>query len=240
MRDRYLGILRLVLVLLIAAYVLVKVLLIDKAYNATEIPIGTVRSSLMMPEATIDRAALSYCHGNTAGGEPWPFPAEDYNCAIWDDQYVRFPAEEVNGLFITSRVQEVSQTYNCGDGDITAACPKPFSNAGDPTTSFIAGVEQYTLGLQHSFRSPLFSLDSESTVYKGSSNAYSGVMLDFNGKEVMKFPVDVTSDKPDVFTLGDLLNAAGASLSDPSNGTLHLRYLFEIYDDESVRIVRCL
>jgi hypothetical protein len=223
-KDRYLGMLRLLLILGIGIYIIINVLIVNKGYNATEIPVGTVRSSLKMPASAINRAELGYCQG-----KDWDFPKENFKCAIWDEHYVRYPTEEINGLFITSRIQETSQTYQCGITDTDEACQAPFIDEDEPETKFIAGIEFYTVGLQHSFRSPTFSQESNSKVYQGSSNAYAGRIVDKDGTVIGTFPADTTSDKPDVLTLATLLQAAGADLSNPSNGPfLVLSYAFSL------------
>lgn len=45
-KDRTLGLIRLSFMLLIAVYIVVKVLILDKGYNSHDIPIGAVRTSL--------------------------------------------------------------------------------------------------------------------------------------------------------------------------------------------------
>jgi len=213
-KDRYLGLLRFVLLVMVACYILIKVLYIDEGYNISDVPVGTVRVSLMkqvkQAEQTTVPSKEIFCLTNT---QPWDFPAEaNISCQTWDEHGVRFPLEEVNGIFLTTRVAVSEQTKKCGSDE--NECLIPWEDDEPPTTYFLAGVNNFTLGFKHSFHTPVFARGGDHR-FAGSSNAFIGDLLDTKGNVVRTWK-PTYDDTPDILTVGEMLNAANVDLSRPS------------------------
>jgi hypothetical protein len=215
-RDRYLGFLRFILMLLIFVYIVIKVLVIDKGYRIHDTPIGFVRTSIMMPAGGVDFTKYTFCP-NSPDHSKWPFPAEaDFPCHVWDADSIVYPADEVNSIFVTTRVTESKNHYNCGqqntkdDPVVENHCENPYVE-DDSTIYLLAGVTDYTLGVQHSFYS---DLAQKSIV--GNSKSYAGRLLDQQGNTISEFLPQSQGDIPDVMSVGQLLTAAGADIADPS------------------------
>jgi len=225
-KDRYLGLLRLTLLVIIAIYIVIKVLVIDEGYNISDTPIGSVRISLMKQhnseaDTTIP-ADENFC---ISSPEPWDYPAEkDISCQTWDEHGVRYPLEEVNGVFLTTRVVVSDQKLVCGADE--QPCLMPWADETDPkpVTYFLAGVRAMTLGFKHNFYAPTFSKKDTKSKFSGSNNYFTGRLLDSTGK-VVRVWEPTFDDTPDVITVGALLDASGVDLeapsSDPKNSQLY-------------------
>lgn len=239
MKDRYLGLLRLTLIAAIFIYIVIKVLLLDKGYNKHEIPMGTVRSSLQMrdldgpdgPTASHDIKLWEYpfCPQYNGTDTPWweQYPQERYACQVWDENLVRYPSEEINAAFITTRVDVTEQRYNCGqknehpEDNNETHCADPFTKT-DSRIIYLAGTENYTIGISHQFQaSVLASLHPRNPNYAGASSALNGRLIDLDGRTLMEFKVPrgkVAKDTPDIMRTSDLLRAADVNLRNPTPG----------------------
>jgi hypothetical protein len=255
-KDKYLGAIRLVLMSIIVLYIIVKVLLMDKGYVVHDTPTGTTRISLQSPSG-LDLTAEKFCPNHAeyiASCDPaddakgsWGYlterclPKDKYTviggmpmaCQIWDEHDVRYPADEANAIFLSTRIIQEKQTYACGHQNTNAepkresTCQLPYvSDPAQVGAFFLAGVTQYTLGVQHSFfaQNPIFNPDD----FSGNSRGFPGKLyLDPNDKSKVKlFPKNSeTDDKPDIITVGEFLESASVDLSssskDPRNSILY-------------------
>jgi hypothetical protein len=83
-KDRYLGILRLLMLLGIFLYIFVFVLIVQQKYLELEDPVGTCNTSLMF-QGPVNVSSFPYCTQYTG-----PHPAVfRHPCVVWDDSQVR-------------------------------------------------------------------------------------------------------------------------------------------------------
>ena len=85
---------------------------------------------------------------------------------------------------------------------------------------FTEGAEQFVVKLEHSFEAPHFfhdlsavEMESEGRLYAGSSRNMQGVLKHASGKRRA-----MPAGKPDKFTIGELVEAAGVALEQTSDG----------------------
>lgn len=251
-RDKYLGLLRYTLTFMILIYIVVKVLVLDKSYYIHDSPGGSVRISLEAPKDT-DMSKERFCPNHpdyvisceqSEVDKAWPYVAETcleakapslhhlpIACQVWDPYDSRYPADEQNAIFITTRAAVEKQQYNCGKRNTNSepkqqdGCssdqPPYITDPDEQGVYFLAGVTNYTLGIQHS----VFGQSSafQSDTYRGNSRGYHG-KIQLNPKDpnsVREFPASDPNDKenvdkPDVISVGELLFAASVDLSEKS------------------------
>jgi len=218
-KDRYLGLLRLALMLAIALYIVVKVIILDKVYNKHEVPVGSVRTTLKMPSKVITYADYPYCNQGTNAAWKAVFN-EDFKCQVWDDAAVKFPTEEVNAAFVTTRVLMEPQVYVCGQDDGETGCATPYaldSDADPPENVFLAGVEEYTMGLSHQYQATTVDYSNPASHdFAGSSAVIQGELVDIDGKVVKTFKVPQglgAKPTPDIIAISEFIQAAHANLA---------------------------
>lgn len=223
------GLLHYSFLLLITAYIAVKVLYIDQGYNEHDTPIGSVRVTLKMPSKGVDLREEDYCP-NSGDNYSWDYPTEKgFPCQIWDEHSVRYPLDELNAAFVSTRVTQTEQTYACGgdypNGSSPDVCVTPYVD-GESKTFFLGGVRSYTFGLQHNFYAPMFtSTDPKRKgLYRGSSNDVIGDLVKHDGTYMKRFPYSKAGE-PDIVTVGTLMDAAGIDIRavspDPNNSLLY-------------------
>lgn len=137
------------------------------------------------------------------------------------------PSDEQNAIFVATRIITERQVYSCGRSNTNADPYKedlcegsPYIRDPDTTNNpegiyFLAGVSNYTLGIQHAVFGQ--SAPFASNTYRGNSRGYPGqIQLDpKDPKSIKYFPIS-KSDTPDILTVGEILKAGGVNLSESS------------------------
>ncbi|KAM9996721.1 hypothetical protein ACTFIZ_001669 [Dictyostelium cf. discoideum] len=214
-RDRRLGILHLSFLVGIIAYIVVYSAIIKKGYLFTEVPIGSVRTSLKSPNTFATN--LTYCANQQHSGSTYPFTPLD--CNYWDEQLALFPVGQDSTFTCTTRVRLSNQSANC---DFTSPTCKFIDEPGSAQNIYIADIESFTILIDH-------------TMYASSSGSQfnavdlHGYMLNQDGDQVQ---IDANgtsigvSGKPDIMTIGQLLSFGGVSLdqASPVDSNVSIRY----------------
>jgi hypothetical protein len=98
---------------------------------------------------------------------------------------------------------------SAGCGDFSAPCDTPFK-VETSEQQFLAGIEDYTIRIIHSWQARRFFIESGgSTQFSGSSSDMTGKLMDTNGSVVQSF-----GGGGDIISLKTLLEASGTRLSD--------------------------
>ncbi|KAK5574854.1 hypothetical protein RB653_010108 [Dictyostelium firmibasis] len=213
-RDRRLGILHLLFLVGIVAYIVIYSAIVKKGYLFTEVPIGSVRTSLKAPNTFASN--LTYClNQNSTEKYQWT-PLE---CNYWDEQLALFPVGQDSTFTCTTRVRLSKQKADC---DFTSPNCKFVDVPGTAQNIYIADIESFTILIDH-------------TMYASSSGSQfnavdlHGYILNQDGDEV-QINENGTSvgvqGKPDIITLGQLLSFGGVSLdqSSPVDSNVSIRY----------------
>ncbi|KAN0053164.1 hypothetical protein ACTA71_006688 [Dictyostelium dimigraforme] len=213
-RDRRLGILHLTFLVGIIAYIVVYSAIIKKGYLFTEVPIGSVRTSLKAPNTFATN--LTYC-SNQVHQDTYPFTP--LICNYWDEQLALFPVGQDSTFTCTTRVRTSKQTANCNFTDPTC---KFVDDLGSAQNIYIADIENFTILIDH-------------TMYASSSGSQfnavdlHGYILNQDGDEVQMDENGISigvQGKPDIMTIGQLLAFGGVSLdqASPVDSNVSIRY----------------
>jgi len=216
-RDRQLGIMHYVFLLGIIGYIVGYVMIYSQAYLKFNQPVGLVRANIQrcpgstFPGCQVDTSTLSYCNGQAN-------PTLD--CLLLDEQDVVLPPGQSGDLLVGTRVNQTVETRVCKETDTSCNGVMWAANASLSSSFYVAGVEDWSVLLDHSVIAPEFAT-TNGTKYQGSSIDMEGT-LEFEGSgEVMKFGVGAR----DNFTLSTLMEAAKSNLdSFPEDEDVIMRY----------------
>jgi len=131
---------------------------------------------------------------------------------FYGDQYnVLFPVAEANAIFISTRV---SKTYyiaqsGCDDAPVPQCADR--STTAYSKEFYYANIENFTIFIEHNVRGNQIDLTALSTQLQGQ-------LINSKGKVVKE--MKQKNRNGDIFTVGELLTAAGITLEDPSESPL--------------------
>ncbi|CAG8756526.1 1925_t:CDS:2, partial [Gigaspora rosea] len=157
---------------------------------------GAIRVTLQAPN---DLDIPSYCNGATP-------------CTFWGANEIQYPSDSAGYAFFTTRATARNYPNPPGCNSLRTTSPsdpcffKPSNNnVTILPTSYIGGIENYTMMIEHSIR-------GEATSIAIRNGLMDGTLFYSDGK--------TTQDNPradgDIFTIQDLLTASGANLDAPS------------------------
>ncbi|KAF2069904.1 hypothetical protein CYY_008775 [Polysphondylium violaceum] len=200
-RDKRLSFLHLFFVGSIILYVLIGPFLVQQKYLEREIPVGSIRLSLLIPPER--EQYLPYCLNETntmySGYLNKP-------CVYWDETLMMYPLSEENSLFITTRVTIKTQEVN----NCSLTQRNCTHNTLETSEYYIADVDKSTILIDHTMVSPKLGIQY-------NANELSGILLDQDDKliEDIESPnvVGVVGEY-DILTLEMILKAAGIDTLD--------------------------
>ncbi|KYR01672.1 P2X receptor [Tieghemostelium lacteum] len=210
-RDARLGILHLSFMVGIILYIVVFQIFLQKGYLEIETPLGSIRTSLMAP--SVYPSDLHYC--TNQGGYNSTYAMD---CQYWDENLVVFPVGEQSSFTATTRVRTYNQvTIGCSFTDPTCR----YTNLNE-TNLYLAGVENFTLMIDHTMYAPISQIQKNAVDLSGYIRNQDGddVTLDdglnFIGIEGV----------PDIITIGTFLQMANIDLDGQSlvNASNSIRY----------------
>eukprot|EP00455_Lapot_gusevi_P057522 TRINITY_DN9823_c0_g1_i2.p1 TRINITY_DN9823_c0_g1~~TRINITY_DN9823_c0_g1_i2.p1 ORF type:complete len:404 (+),score=118.13 TRINITY_DN9823_c0_g1_i2:65-1276(+) len=204
-KDRMLGIIRLLMVLAIFIYVVAFVIVYKKRYLDIEVPVGVSYTSLLKPNRPTLPQNFSYCIGSkNASSEALP-------CLVWDEYDVQYPSTPYQSMFLTTRVKLSTETRVCGGVNQsmpTGGCSRPWKTTGTDQEYFLADIESFSIRVYHSFQARVFYSETGDSYYSRSSTQMSGSIRDKAGNVIHEFP----SNQYDQFDVALLLQAAQVDL----------------------------
>eukprot|EP01059_Diplonema_ambulator_P035300 TRINITY_DN8254_c0_g1_i1.p1 TRINITY_DN8254_c0_g1~~TRINITY_DN8254_c0_g1_i1.p1 ORF type:complete len:483 (+),score=77.18 TRINITY_DN8254_c0_g1_i1:51-1451(+) len=151
-RDRKLGITRVLLLIILFVYVVIYEVILQKGYLVKEFPVGYARTSLQQRQAegTIAPYCCSYegceeaAFGSTRGRLP---------CVAWDNHNSVVPPAEEFSSFLTTRVKISKYSpveYRClVNATVSGQAPCPSWDRTDLVTYYVTGPEEATLLIRH-------------------------------------------------------------------------------------------
>jgi len=212
-RDKRLGILHYLFILLIIAYIVGWTIFYEKRYLLLDSPVGSIRTSLQSAQTKglipPPPSQLPYCWlPNQTQYHNFP----NLNCSYWDENFVVYPIVEQTAMFITTRVDISEQTLfppGCSLDDNTCT----YQPSDDQQSIYIGNIEHFTLLLDHSMYVNGLGLQANSLQLPGS-------ILDSHGKEIHKLPINNSvghEGAQDILDVSVLIHASGVfSLDNPS------------------------
>ncbi|GBB84270.1 hypothetical protein RclHR1_01090009 [Rhizophagus clarus] len=206
-KDRRLGILYRVFQIAILAYILFTVFH-DESYIKKEPPIpGAIRVTLQAPDTFTNQP---YC---TGGSLP---------CVYWGANEIQYPSDGASFAFFTTRVSVSNYPPPPNCNFLKAAAPNDpcvFNPATTPKNvlvpkSYIGDIESYTVMIEHSIRGKVNTISLRNGVMDG-------VLKDTKDNTIKRISnATRTAQNPkangDIFTVKELLDAAGVDLDGPS------------------------
>eukprot|EP01132_Coremiostelium_polycephalum_P008552 gene8552-10516_t len=202
-RDRRLGILHLVFLFAIICYISVGTIVLEKKYLATELPIGSIRSSLMEPSEEYKNDNPPYC--SSAGPEYMGFPTKQ--CQWWDETLVLYPPSSESSIFVTTRVTSSQERLN----NCSLTSPNCRYTDSQDQNFFIADVDNFTILIDHTLSAPTLGIQY-------NAKQLAGKLLDSKGNDWTPPEPNVVGvpGEDDILTLDTIIQAAGLdSLDDP-------------------------
>eukprot|EP00455_Lapot_gusevi_P031187 TRINITY_DN3370_c0_g1_i3.p1 TRINITY_DN3370_c0_g1~~TRINITY_DN3370_c0_g1_i3.p1 ORF type:complete len:461 (-),score=130.75 TRINITY_DN3370_c0_g1_i3:262-1644(-) len=213
-KDRWLGLLRLLMVVLIFLYVIVYVIWFQQKYLEIEVPVGVAYTSLLKPNTTTYPQNYKYCQeyvaqtGKIETIDPRP-------CLVWDANEALFPVDQHESIFITTRTSITDEIRVCGgEGqNVTNGCQQPWNTPAPPREYYIADIDSFTIRVQHSFQARVFWSQTKDKRFSRVSTEMQGSIRDSNDNPIYTFPFG----KPDVLPIKLLLSSAGVALENPAD-----------------------
>jgi len=213
-RERRLGLLHYIFMVVIVLYVAGYTVIYNKTYMITEKPVGSIRLSLLQGADVKNVTQLPYClyNNHTSIGK---FPNQ--KCVFWDESFVLYPETEEYSMFATTRVTITNQSVNCSMVD-DSTCEYQ-----DDSTDvyYIGDIEHFTVLIDHSIYAPHVGVEA-------NARDLHGELLNQQGKVVqLDKPSVVGVGSSDILEIQTLLDAAGVPSLDSASGTnssISLRY----------------
>ncbi|KAF0502321.1 P2X purinoceptor 4 [Gigaspora margarita] len=223
--DLRLGILYRCLQLLIAIYILYEIIR-NQRYLKMEPPVpAAIRISLKAPNSI---TTPYYCNGTMP-------------CAFWDASDIQYPSDGTNFAFFTTRASILHYPNQPGCNTLRVSSPadhcffKPTNNnVTILPNSYIADIEDYTVMIEHSIRGEATSIAIRNGVMDGELVSYNGTTIRkiTNATRMASNPYAAG----DIFTVQEILTAAGANLDAPSTANSANKTAGETYRSSGIVI----
>jgi len=209
-KDRYLGMLRILLLLGTFIYIVVFVLVLQKKYLLNVMPVGATYTSLLKPPGIVTYTnQYPYCSNYNDSSLNLPPEIMQLPCVVWDELEALFPPDELDAMMVTTRVTQSIQQRVCEEA---GPCAQPWVTISTTGSMFLADINNYTIKVEHSFQAVEFYKTSHSDDFSGSTGSLTGNMVDQNGNVLQNF-----GHGPDIITLDRFLQAAGITLGAAAN-----------------------
>ncbi|KAN0021841.1 hypothetical protein ACTFIU_003986 [Dictyostelium citrinum] len=211
-RDKRLGGLHIIFMVLIIVYIVIYSAIYKKGYLLTETPVGSIRASLLAPNEFKDDSNFTYCDDNTI-----EYNFKKLECDYYDEAFVSFPVGDDVSFAATTRVKILDQVLNCSSKN-----PKCKYTTVSTRNVYVSDIEDFTILIDHTMFAP-------SSLIQYNSKQLKGYILDNDNNEIQINETINTigiPGKPDVLTIGKLLQLANIDLDGPSsvNSTNSIRY----------------
>eukprot|EP00300_Choanocystis_sp_HF-7_P002554 c11935_g1_i2.p1 GENE.c11935_g1_i2~~c11935_g1_i2.p1 ORF type:complete len:320 (+),score=58.61 c11935_g1_i2:45-1004(+) len=216
-RDRQLGLLHHSFQFGILVYIVIYVMIFNHGYLKYDQPVGVIRANIQQcptgASCDVQQSLLPYCAINNSGISP-------LQCKFYDEQEATHPVGQGDPMFVGTRVTESTQIRSCA---VTQkSCSGSVWTTTNSTSFYVAGVESWSIRLDHSVKAPAFSSPGD-TKYQGDNSEMSGELVFEGSSEVLRFEPGVA----DTFSFKTLLRAARLDLdqlSDSSDDNVPMRY----------------
>lgn len=219
-KDRRLGIIHYVLQFAIFIYIVVYTILYEQRYLKLEAPYGSVRATIQeppsWPTSLTPSSNLPYCNQSDL---PYQWAGNKYDCAYITGTDLTFPPGTADTLLIGTRLKYTyysTPPSHC-DPYLPPTSPEcaPTANRNLEHRYYIAGIEDYTLYMEHAVFGRLNELVLSNVDCEGSIIFHSShPAVKFNDK----------TRTGDTVPLSTLLTASDIKLDDPSGLGKSFRY----------------
>lgn len=220
-KERKLGIIHHTLQIVIFAYIVLYTIIYQQRYLLLEVPYGSIRATVEQPQTGWTPAnTLPYCYQNqTEYNYSSTLSFTNYNCTYMRGTDITYPPGQIDSIFVSTRFKDTyyNISANCTDPEsaVNIECAPP-ETPSRTSRFFIAGIEQYTLYMEHA----IFGRQNEILVANFDCD---GKFLLRNGsKNDIPFNYARTGD---ILPMQTIINGAGiAGLDEPSGLGSSYRY----------------
>jgi len=207
-KERKLGMIHHALQIIIFAYIVLYTIIYQQRYLLLEPPYGSIRATVKEPPKWIPAVTLPYCYQNQTTYNGF----ENYNCTYMRGSDITYPPGQVDSIFVSTRFKDTyyNQSSNCTDPESATniECAPP-ETPSLTTRYYIAGLEDYTLYMEHAIFGRQnqilvanFDCDGKYLLRNGSKNT-----IDFNYART-----------GDILDMETILNSADISSLDDASG----------------------
>jgi len=201
--DRRLGILHYTFQFCILIYIVVYTIVLQERYLLTEIPLGTIRSTLKEPSAGdwANATDLPYCYQNqpelVTPDASWP----NFNCTYMLGYDLTYPPSPSGSIFATTRIkyQYLSTPPSCPtpQNPISLDCAP---QVGEEINYYTADIEDFTIYMQHAIYGRITHISETNSGLEGE------LIFKNDPKNLLKLSGVRGGD---IFTIRTMLQAAG-------------------------------
>ncbi|CAG8626449.1 10340_t:CDS:2 [Cetraspora pellucida] len=191
---------------------------------------GAVRITLQAPP---NFTIPSYCIGGR------------YPCVFWNADAIRFPDDGAGVAFFTTRVSSTNfaPPLGCDFSKAQSPSDRCFFDPNSPNVrsttflpmSFIGDIEDYTVMIEHSIRGKITSIAIRNGLLEGQLLSHNGSVIR-TITNATRMALNPRADG-DIFTIKELLSAAGANLDSPSSAPGANKTAHESYRNSGIVIV---
>jgi len=195
-RDKVLGPVYLATSVLIVLYIVYRIVF-EKAYLDYEAVSGSVKLVLTGFSPGINMMREDYCH--------------DMTCRLCDEHDVRYPNFDTREVLVTTYVREARQHRVCQRNATECPFKSPYQTVAWDDY-LVAGIQHFSLNVEHSVQAPTFFFLTQNKRYRGSSRNMRGRLVSHkNGavKVLKEFPAN---GEVDTVSIKEVLEAAGLDL----------------------------
>ncbi|CAG8739135.1 6898_t:CDS:2, partial [Gigaspora margarita] len=186
---------------------------------------GAVRISLKTPD---NIGTPSYCNGSIS-------------CIFWDVNEIQYPPDGAGVAFFTTSATITNYPNRLGCNPLKASSQQdpcffqPNNNVTILPKSFIAGIENYNIMVEHSVR-------GKTTAIALRNGLMDGELVSFNGETIRKMTnatrmVENPNADGDIFSIQEILTAAGVNLNSPSTAPGADKVAGETYRSSGIVII---
>jgi hypothetical protein len=229
-RDTRLGLLHWGLLFMIFAYIVGHNFLELQKYQKVHSPVGSIRSTLKLPEEHFVEKKPSYC--GTGSYEAFGHKYPQAQCHYDSDEFVVYPRVEVQSLLAASHVIARKEARPAGCSPPTSANCSRWITQGKPQSFFVPDLDRFTLFIDHTMS---VTRETGETFSKNAIDM-DGRLVDAAGKQMepCQFYHNLKLQCPpyvhvgavgvtDILPLGALLLSAGVTSLDEQSVVAYAR-----------------
>jgi hypothetical protein len=209
--DGRIGLTYYLLILAAFVYVLGYSILHEQGYLEYEDILGTTDVLLLNPKHGFEGLARR------------PYCAET-PCRLMDEHDIRYPNQDTPELLLTSMMTQCEQTNLCGGNSSLCKHQSPYSNPGcsEPSMSqtfFTAGLEAFSLQINHTATAPTFFARTQDPMFRATSMEMSGTVVKRSREGQLEIVRRLEAGEDNRFTVQQILEYAGLDLDAELKGS---------------------
>eukprot|EP00284_Hemiselmis_tepida_P013259 CAMPEP_0174923832 /NCGR_PEP_ID=MMETSP1355-20121228/6848_1 /TAXON_ID=464990 /ORGANISM="Hemiselmis tepida, Strain CCMP443" /LENGTH=373 /DNA_ID=CAMNT_0016169567 /DNA_START=147 /DNA_END=1265 /DNA_ORIENTATION=+ len=195
-RDKVLGPAYLVTSVMIVFYIVYRIVF-EKAYLDYEAVSGSVKLVLTGFSPGINMMREDYCR--------------DMTCRLCDEHDVRYPNFDTREVLVTTYVREARQHRVCQRNATECPFKSPYQTVAWDDY-LVAGIQHFSINVEHSVQAPTFFFLTQNKRYRGSSRNMRGRLVSHKKGAVKVLKEFPANGEVDTVSIQEVLEAAGLDL----------------------------